>query len=161
MISTVCRSGRSFLLNSSAMSDYRIDEEPDWFASKLNSRRISYVPAITFSSDTPPVLQDDFLKPFLFDIGNFGLYYAYKKYYSDSDDPDKYKYTKTNHPRRVIIIGAGMSGLVCGYELAQAGHEVLILEMQYRVGGRVKTVAAGKFFKGLWADGKYTIELMS
>ncbi len=140
---------------SSMNSDnsYKIDEEPDWFASKLDSSYVSYVPESIISNETPAVLQDDFLKPFLFDIGNFGLNYAYKKYYSDTNDPDKYKYTKTSHPKRVIIIGAGMSGLVCGYELAQVGHEVLLLEMQHRVGGRVKTVAGGTFFKGLWAEG--------
>ena len=38
--------------------------------------------------------------------------------------------------KKVIIIGAGMAGLVAGYELARAGHEPLILEAQNRVGGR-------------------------
>ena len=42
--------------------------------------------------------------------------------------------------KRVIIIGAGMAGLVAGYELARAGHDPLILEAQNRVGGRVYTL---------------------
>ena len=31
-------------------------------------------------------------------------------------------------PKKVIIVGAGMAGLVAGYELKRAGHEPLILE---------------------------------
>ena len=39
--------------------------------------------------------------------------------------------------KTIIIIGAGMSGLVAGYELARAGHDVTILEARDRIGGRV------------------------
>jgi len=42
--------------------------------------------------------------------------------------------------KKVIIIGAGMSGLVAGYELTRAGHDVIILEARNRVGGRVLTL---------------------
>jgi monoamine oxidase len=52
--------------------------------------------------------------------------------------------------RRVIIIGAGMAGLVAGYELARAGHDPLILEAQNRVGGRVYTLRT--FAPGLYAE---------
>ncbi len=52
--------------------------------------------------------------------------------------------------KRVIIIGAGMAGLVAGYELARAGHDPLILEAQNRVGGRVYTLR--KFAPGLYAE---------
>ena len=51
---------------------------------------------------------------------------------------------------RVIIIGAGMAGLVAGYELARAGHDPLILEAQNRVGGRIYTLR--KFAPGLYAE---------
>ena len=52
--------------------------------------------------------------------------------------------------KRVIIIGAGMAGLVAGYELARAGHDPLILEAQSRVGGRIYTLR--KFAPGLYAE---------
>ena len=35
------------------------------------------------------------------------------------------------------------------------GHKVQILEMQHRVGGRVKTMGDEKFHQGLWSDGKH------
>lgn len=40
---------------------------------------------------------------------------------------------------RVIVIGAGFSGLACAYELLAAGFDVVILESRSRVGGRVLT----------------------
>lgn len=43
-------------------------------------------------------------------------------------------------PKKVVIVGAGMAGLVAGYELLKAGHDPIILEARHRVGGRVYTV---------------------
>jgi monoamine oxidase len=42
-------------------------------------------------------------------------------------------------PRRVVIVGAGMAGLTAGSLLKKAGHEVIILEGQNRLGGRILT----------------------
>jgi monoamine oxidase len=49
----------------------------------------------------------------------------------------------------IIIIGAGLSGLVAGYELSLLGHRVTILEARNRVGGRVFTV------RDAFSDGQY------
>ena len=38
---------------------------------------------------------------------------------------------------RVVVAGAGFAGLMAAYRVAQAGHEVLVLEARDRVGGRV------------------------
>jgi monoamine oxidase len=38
-----------------------------------------------------------------------------------------------------IIIGAGVAGLAAGQRLRQLGHDVLILEAQGRIGGRILT----------------------
>jgi monoamine oxidase len=54
-------------------------------------------------------------------------------------------------PKRILIIGAGLSGLVAGYELTQAGHVVAILEAQLRPGGRVLTLRE-PFSDGLYAE---------
>ncbi len=39
----------------------------------------------------------------------------------------------------VVVLGAGMAGLTAAFELVKAGHRVLVLEAQERVGGRVLT----------------------
>ena len=42
--------------------------------------------------------------------------------------------------KKVLILGAGMAGLVAGYELSKLGHNVTILEARTRPGGRVHTL---------------------
>jgi len=37
-------------------------------------------------------------------------------------------FTKTNSPKRIIIIGGGISGLVSASLLKEAGHQVTIIE---------------------------------
>ncbi|HYX30709.1 MAG TPA: FAD-dependent oxidoreductase [Pyrinomonadaceae bacterium] len=54
-------------------------------------------------------------------------------------------------PKKIIIIGAGMAVLSAGYELAQAGHDVTILEARSYVGGRVHTIRE-PFSDGLYAE---------
>jgi monoamine oxidase len=45
--------------------------------------------------------------------------------------------------KSVVILGAGIAGLVAGYELRRAGWDVTILEARDRIGGRVWTVRGG------------------
>ena len=59
---------------------------------------------------------------------------------SDSIDDSPGQLIGNQSSKEVIIIGAGMSGLVAGYELTRAGHDVIILEARDRVGGRVLTL---------------------
>ncbi|KAI9689506.1 MAG: hypothetical protein M1822_010157 [Bathelium mastoideum] len=56
------------------------------------------------------------------------------------------------HPK-VVIVGAGTSGLCAGYELKKAGFDVTILEASSRVGGRVKTFREPAFAPGLHGEG--------
>ncbi|WDF57165.1 flavin monoamine oxidase family protein [Mucilaginibacter sp. KACC 22063] len=65
----------------------------------------------------------------------------------ESADPviQKYlDYIRTQIPqpkkkKKVLVIGAGMAGMVAGAMLKQVGHEVTIAEANTRVGGRIKT----------------------
>lgn len=59
----------------------------------------------------------------------------------------------TRHPghRKVIVGGAGITGLCCGYELMKAGFDVAILEGGGRYGGHVFTGRDG-LSDGLYAD---------
>jgi monoamine oxidase len=53
--------------------------------------------------------------------------------------------------KKVLILGAGMAGLVAGHELSKLGHDVTILEARTRPGGRVHTLRE-PFSDGLYAE---------
>jgi len=45
--------------------------------------------------------------------------------------------------RRIVVLGAGIAGLVAAYELRRAGWDVTVLEARDRIGGRVWTLRGG------------------
>ncbi|HVW95289.1 MAG TPA: FAD-dependent oxidoreductase [Mucilaginibacter sp.] len=53
--------------------------------------------------------------------------------------------------KKVIVAGAGITGLCCAYELMKSGHEVTVLEASGRYGGHVFTGRDG-LSDGLYAD---------
>lgn len=55
------------------------------------------------------------------------------------------------HPQRVVIVGAGMAGLVAAEMLLKAGHDPVLLEARHRVGGRIYTIR-DPFAPGLHAE---------
>jgi monoamine oxidase len=53
--------------------------------------------------------------------------------------------------KKIIVAGAGITGLCCAYELMRKGHEVVVLEASGRHGGHVFTGRDG-LSDGLYAD---------
>ncbi len=54
--------------------------------------------------------------------------------------------------KSVIIVGAGMAGLVAAHELKKMGLTVKILEARQSVGGRIRTIREPYFSEGLYAE---------
>ncbi|MBK8501172.1 MAG: FAD-dependent oxidoreductase [Saprospiraceae bacterium] len=61
------------------------------------------------------------------------------------------KLNTSSSSKKIIIGGAGIGGLCCGYELMKRGHEVVILEASGRHGGHVLTAHDG-LSDGLYGD---------
>jgi len=53
--------------------------------------------------------------------------------------------------KRVLVLGGGIAGLSCAYELMRLGHNVTVLEATGRTGGHVRT-SHDPFADGLYAD---------
>ncbi|XP_065903274.1 L-amino acid oxidase-like isoform X2 [Dysidea avara] len=139
---------------------------PDWVTGNLGSylllekmlgtsiRKATLLIPDVIDLDKLRVQQSDLLKPLLMDIAQFGLNYAYKKFLRPDDVDEADKFTSTRNPKKVIIVGAGIAGLSAGYELSKVGHDIEILEMQTRLGGRVKTFGEKEgFAKHCYAEG--------
>jgi monoamine oxidase len=53
--------------------------------------------------------------------------------------------------KRVLVVGAGIAGLSCAWELVRRGHDVTVLEASNRTGGHVFTYRTG-LADGLYVD---------
>src|SRR5262245_42223962 len=59
--------------------------------------------------------------------------------------------SQTGAKKKVTVMGAGIAGLSCAYELMRRGHDVTVLEASGRPGGHVRTLH-DPFADGLYAD---------
>ena len=93
-------------------------------------RRAEY--GITEGSDQPPPTEGGPVPEEVLEVPGAGL--------EERPQPGK----------RVIVVGAGIAGLVAAFELQRQGHDPIVLEAQHRVGGRVYTLR--DFASGLYAE---------
>ncbi|MBX9621420.1 MAG: FAD-dependent oxidoreductase [Alphaproteobacteria bacterium] len=75
-------------------------------------------------------------------------------------------FSSENKPK-IIIIGAGLSGLTAAYRLQQMGHDVQVYEARHRPGGRVLSVKIGESYGELGGEnfldgneGRYSLKLI-
>ncbi|MBX9786559.1 MAG: FAD-dependent oxidoreductase [Alphaproteobacteria bacterium] len=75
-------------------------------------------------------------------------------------------FSSKNKPK-IIIVGAGLSGLTAAYRLQQMGHDVQVYEARHRSGGRVLSVKIGESYGELGGEnfldgneGRYSLKLM-
>ncbi len=68
-----------------------------------------------------------------------------------AESPAKADAAAQSKAKKVIVAGAGITGLCCAYELMQAGMDVTLLEASARYGGHVMTGSDG-LSDGLYAD---------
>jgi monoamine oxidase len=61
----------------------------------------------------------------------------------ESDYTGPIKLSAAPHNTSVVILGAGMAGLVAAFELQRAGYQVKVLEYNHRAGGRSWTLRGG------------------
>ncbi|MCU1317703.1 MAG: hypothetical protein JWN63_3025 [Candidatus Acidoferrum typicum] len=59
--------------------------------------------------------------------------------------------TSAARPQKIVVVGAGIAGLIAAFELMQSGHDVTLLEARMRPGGRIHTMR-DQFSDGLYAE---------
>lgn len=93
----------------------------------------------TNSSLLPLISRRSALKLLAIGVGSGILGYSrFKKpqpavFQQDTLDLPRY----LNQPKTVVIIGAGLAGLACAYELSQRGFQVTLLERSPQLGGKI------------------------
>jgi monoamine oxidase len=86
-------------------------------------------------------------------LAGAGISLAVPDFLRASPDQNYHRLITQNHlaGKKIIVAGAGISGLSCAYELMKSGHDVVVLEASGRHGGHVFTGRDG-FSDGLYAD---------
>ncbi|MCS7226756.1 MAG: FAD-dependent oxidoreductase [Gloeomargarita sp. SKYB31] len=77
----------------------------------------------------------------LFGVGGLGLLVGYSRFVKPQPtvwQPDQLTLPlRLTEPLRVTVIGGGLAGLACAYELSQRGFQVTLLERAPQLGGKI------------------------
>ncbi len=90
-------------------------------------------------TQTSPISRRSLLK--LFSVGAVGGVVGYSRFSKPQptvfqpDNLDLPRYL--NQPKSVVVVGAGLAGLACAYELSRRGFEVTLLEKSPQLGGKI------------------------
>lgn len=86
-----------------------------------------------------PISRRSVLK--LFGVGAVGGVVGYSRFSKPQPtvfQPDHLDLPRyLNQPKSVVVVGAGLAGLACAYELSQRGFEVTMLEKSPQLGGKI------------------------
>ena len=68
--------------------------------------------------------------------------YISKQFSEMVEQPKRQVVTESAKPnkKKVVVLGAGLSGLSCAYKLLQSGVDVTILEKEKEIGGLARTI---------------------
>ncbi|MCM8570425.1 FAD-dependent oxidoreductase [Gramella jeungdoensis] len=92
------------------------------------------------------ISRKDFVKQFSLGLGALGTGVFFPNMLSAN-----FVEGTTLNPKKVLVIGAGLSGLAAAWELKNSGHQVTLIEARSRPGGRVSTIRE-PFADGLYAE---------
>ncbi len=116
-------------------------------------------------TDTPYLTRRQLLKAIGLSAGATAMYHAMTAlgHAGESTFTGPPVLTKARPGTRVVILGAGLAGLLAAYELRKSGYQVEIIEYQNRPGGRNWTLRSGDRYTELggatqkveFAEGNY------
>ncbi len=77
----------------------------------------------------------------LFGVGGLGAAVGYSRWVKPEPavwQPDRVALPwRLTQPKRVVVVGGGLAGLACAYELSQRGFQVTLLERAPQLGGKI------------------------
>ena len=83
--------------------------------------------------------------------------FEYGKFLGQSGRNALCRVSNIHYGKQVLVVGAGVSGMVCAYELMRMGLHPVVLEASDRIGGRLYRRSWGAQAMGLSANLRHAI----
>jgi hypothetical protein len=121
-------------IDSSSSSSLHVGAVPVQWSWNLSAHMQAKIDSNELPNWTPSELRPKPMIPSTFVSSNSAKYSSDSDYCNNSSSNKSGKINK-----RVVVIGAGISGLTAAVELEKLGYEVTVLEARDRIGGRIYT----------------------